>query len=103
MTRTSPWMTNQLLVDQMGAGLLFFCPKLLTKKHRLDKRKIPIDSVLKRNLRQIGPIGLFLLSGRCFFNYQTMFCLLLVLYELFVLTVYQERKTGITGVPFGRT
>ena len=30
----------------MGAGLLCFCPRLLTKKHRPDKRKIPVDTVL---------------------------------------------------------
>ena len=30
----------------MGAGLLFFCLRLLTKTHRPDKRKIPVDTVL---------------------------------------------------------
>ena len=50
--KTRPWdhsNSHQIALIRainMGAGLLFFCPRLLTKKHRPDKRKIPIDTVL---------------------------------------------------------
>ena len=40
------------------------------------------------------PDGVFLITRPCFF---------VVVFTNFFLTVDQERKTGITGVPFGRT
>ena len=40
------------------------------------------------------PDGAFLITRPCLF---------VVVFTIFFLTVDQERKTGITGVPFGRT
>ena len=40
------WEQGQMARPHVGPGLLFFCLRLLTKKHRPDKRKIPIDTAL---------------------------------------------------------
>ena len=82
----------------MGASLLSFVPTYLTNGHhqkdgKCFKGKEPIDFVARTDAE-----GCSRLSGGDFFTIRLWF-----FEKFFCLTVDLERKTGITGVPFGRT
>ena len=82
----------------MGASLLSFVPTYMTNgHHRKDGKcfegKEPIDFVTRTDAE-----GCSRLSGGDFFTIRPWF-----FEKCFLLTVDLERKTGITGVPFGRT
>ena len=82
----------------MGASLFSSVPTSMTKgHHRKDGKclegKEPIDFVTRTDAE-----GCSRLSGGDFFTIRPWF-----FEKCFFLTVDLERKTGITGVPFGRT
>ena len=70
----------------------------MSREHHPDKRRIPIGPIYTGFYTRYDLTIIFLLSGWCSLATSDH-----VFYKMFFLTVFLERNSGITGVPFGRT